>query len=83
MRLLIVSQYFWPENFRVNELAVEMVRRGNEVTVLTGLPNYPEGKVLPAFRAAPQEFASYHGASVVRVPLVTRGAADHACSSTT
>ena len=45
MKILLVSQYFWPETFRVNDLAEELVLRGNEVTVLTGKPNYPQGKI--------------------------------------
>ena len=44
MRILIVSQYFWPENFRINDLAVGLIDKGYDVSVLTGLPNYPEGK---------------------------------------
>ena len=50
MRLLVVSQYFWPENFRINDLVGELLRRGHQVTVLTGLPNYPDGKVFQEFR---------------------------------
>lgn len=73
MRLLILSQYFWPETFRVNDLVAEMVRRGHEVTVLTGLPNYPEGRVFPEFRRDPERFAAFSGAEVIRVPLVPRG----------
>jgi len=73
VRLLVVSQYFWPENFRVNELVTELVKRGHEVTVLTGYPNYPEGEVLPAFRAAPEQFAEFAGAEVLRVPMLGRG----------
>ncbi len=71
--ILIVSQYFWPEAFRVNDLASELIARGHEVTVLTGLPNYPEGDVFPAYRADPQAFSTYEGASVVRVPMLARG----------
>ncbi len=73
MRLLVVSQYFWPENFRVNDLVAELRRRGHDVTVLTGLPNYPEGKVSSEFRRAPARFSSYEGAEIVRVPILTRG----------
>ncbi len=73
MRLLVVSQYFWPENFRVNELVAELVERGHEVTVLTGRPNYPDGKVFEAYRANPRGFLKYEGATVVRVPLRPRG----------
>lgn len=73
MKILIVSQYFWPENFRVNDLVAELVRRGHEVTVLTGHPNYPGGTVFPEFRADPGAFASYEGADVVRVGMLPRG----------
>ncbi len=73
MKILVVSQYFWPENFRINELVVEWVRRGHQVTVLTGLPNYPEGRVLDDFRADPGKYAVLEGAEIVRVPMLPRG----------
>ncbi len=73
MRLLVVSQYFWPENFRINDLVDELVRRGHEVLVLTGAPNYPDGKVFPEFKEHPRRFNAFHGAQVVRVPLLARG----------
>jgi glycosyltransferase involved in cell wall biosynthesis len=73
VRLLVVSQYFWPENFRVNDIVAEMVARGHEVTVLTGYPNYPEGRIYPDYRATPGDFRSYDGAEVIRVPIVPRG----------
>jgi colanic acid biosynthesis glycosyl transferase WcaI len=73
MRILVVSQYFWPESFRVNELVSELTRRGHEVTVLTGKPNYPEGRLDPAFAAQPDAFSVYEGAEVLRVPLRPRG----------
>lgn len=73
MRLLVVSQYFWPESFRVNDLVAELTARGHEVTVLTGQPNYPEGEVYPEFRADPERFSAFHGARVVRVPMLARG----------
>ena len=73
MRVLIVSQYFWPEDFRVNELAKGLIDRGNDVTVLTGLPNYPAGAIFPDFKAAPSRFAEYAAVKVVRVPILPRG----------
>lgn len=45
MRILIVTQYFWPENFKINFLALELKNKGHEVFVITGLPNYPDGKI--------------------------------------
>ena len=73
MRLLVVSQYFWPENFRINDLVAELVRRGHQVTVLTGLPNYPDGKVFQEFRNDPYRFLNYEGAEIIRVPMTARG----------
>ncbi len=73
MRLLVVTQYFWPENFRINDLVGELVGRGHEITVLTGLPNYPNGSLYPEFRADRSRFATHKGAKIVRVPLITRG----------
>lgn len=73
MRVLVVSQYFWPETFRINDLAKELVARGHEVTVLTGAPNYPNGSIYPAFKNNPREFDGYEGVNIVRVPLLPRG----------
>ncbi|WP_457393748.1 glycosyltransferase family 4 protein [Roseateles sp. P5_E1] len=73
MRVLVVSQYFWPEAFRVNEIVSELRARGHEVTVLTGRPNYPGGQVFDDYAADPAAFAEYHGAEVIRLPLRPRG----------
>jgi colanic acid biosynthesis glycosyl transferase WcaI len=73
LQILVVSQYFWPEVFRVNEVVAELRAKGHEVTVLTGRPNYPDGRVFEAFRNRPEDFAQYEGAKVLRVPLRPRG----------
>lgn len=73
MKILIVSQYFWPENFRINDLTQELVKRGHNVTVLTGIPNYPAGQVFDAYRNNPKTFGHYSGAAVWRVPMLVRG----------
>jgi glycosyltransferase involved in cell wall biosynthesis len=73
LRLLVVSQYFWPENFRINDLVSELVDRGHQVTVLTGRPNYPDGMVFPGYADAPGAFARFEGAEVLRLPLRPRG----------
>ena len=72
MKILIVSQYFWPENFRINDLASGLVERGHEVTVLTGMPNYPDGKLFPGYGFFIR-CEEYKGVRVVRVPLIPRG----------
>lgn len=73
MRLLVVSQYFWPEGFRVNDLVGALAARGHQVTVLTGVPNYPDGQVFAEYRESPERFSEYAGIPVVRVPLLPRG----------
>jgi colanic acid biosynthesis glycosyl transferase WcaI len=44
MRILVVTQYFWPENFKINDFVLGMKELGHTITVLTGKPNYPSGK---------------------------------------
>jgi colanic acid biosynthesis glycosyl transferase WcaI len=73
MKLLIVSQYFWPENFRINDLAIGLADHGHEVTVLTGKPNYPEGRFFPSYGFLRHDVDEYHDMRVVRVPLIPRG----------
>ena len=49
MRILVITQYFWPEYFRINDLVLGLKERGHEVIVLTGKPNYPKGKFFEGF----------------------------------
>lgn len=51
----------------------ELIHRGHEVTVLTGKPNYPEGVIFKEFLDSPEEFSTYQGAKIIRVPLFPRG----------
>jgi colanic acid biosynthesis glycosyl transferase WcaI len=73
LRLLIITQYFWPENFRINDLALGLVKLGHEVTVLTGKPNYPSGRFFDGYRFWSRARESFQGIPVVRVPLSARG----------
>ncbi len=73
MKILIVSQYFWPENFRVNDLVKELISRQHQVTVLTGIPNYPAGRVFKDYSEQPSKFKEFHGAKVIRSPMFSRG----------
>ena len=72
MRVLIVSQYFWPEEFRINDLAEGLVERGHEVTVLTGCPNYPGGHLFKGYGLFNKQ-ESHNGVKIIRVPLIPRG----------
>jgi len=75
MNILIVTQYFWPENFRVNELVAGLVTRGHAVTVLTGQPNYPSGSFYPGYGWRGPRSEEAFGARIMRVPMAARRSA--------
>ncbi len=71
MRILIVSQYFWPEYFRINDLALELSKT-HAVEVLTGEPNYPNGDIFPNFKANKKNFDYLEKIKIYRVPIFPR-----------
>jgi glycosyltransferase involved in cell wall biosynthesis len=73
MKILIITQYFWPENFRINDLALGLLERGNKVTVYTGIPNYPDGHFFAGYGFFKNTRQSYNGAKLLRAPLLPRG----------
>jgi glycosyltransferase involved in cell wall biosynthesis len=73
LRVLIITQYFWPESFRITDLAVALRERGHDVVVLTGLPNYPQGHFFGGYGIRGPWRDTVHGVPVIRVPLVPRG----------
>ncbi|MDQ1331100.1 MAG: hypothetical protein QG578_1366 [Thermodesulfobacteriota bacterium] len=73
MNILIVTQYFWPENFRINDLATGLHERGHNISVLTGIPNYPEGRFFEGYGFFGNRTENYNGISIVRAPLTPRG----------
>jgi len=73
LRLLILTQYFWPEDFRINDLALGLRERGHAVTVLTGKPNYPGGRFFPGYGCFRRSRDDHRGIPVLRVPLLARG----------
>jgi glycosyltransferase involved in cell wall biosynthesis len=72
LRIAIVTQYFWPEEFRINDLTRELVSRGHQVQVLTGHPNYPSGQFPRGYGGLAPRKEEAEGAVVLRVPLVPR-----------
>ncbi len=72
MRILVVTQYFWPENFRINDLTQALSERGHQITILTGEPNYPSGKFFPEYLSDKSKFNNFHGSQVLRVPVFAR-----------
>jgi len=73
VRVLVFSQHFWPESFRVNDLVQALVERRLQIDVLTGKPNYPEGRCFPGYRGWGLRREPWSGATVFRVPLAARG----------
>jgi glycosyltransferase involved in cell wall biosynthesis len=72
VRILIVSQYFWPENFKINDLAVDLQRKGHEVTVLTGIPNYPGGRFFKGYSFFSPKKEVYNNVNIIRSILFPR-----------
>lgn len=66
MRILAVSQYYWPEPFNVSEICEELVARGHSVTVLTGLPNYPEGELYSGYEKRQKRVENRNGVKIIR-----------------
>lgn len=73
MNILIVSQYYFPEQFQINEIAPELVRRGHTVTVLCGTPNYPKGEIYPGYENGLKSEEHISGVKVIRVNQKPRG----------
>ena len=73
MKILIVTQYYFPENFKSNDLSFELQKRGHDVTVLTGLPNYPEGKLYEGYGIFKNRKQVINGVKITRSLLFLRG----------
>mgnify|MGYP000859429246 FL=1 len=71
--ILVISQYFYPEQFRINDICAEWVKRGNKVTVITGIPNYPQGKYYKGYGICKRRKESYKGINIIRIPVIPRG----------
>lgn len=71
--ILVISQYFYPENFRINDICKEWIKRGYEVTVVTGIPNYPQGEFYKGYGWFKKRKECYEGINVVRLPIISRG----------
>lgn len=72
MKLLIFTQYYWPEDFIITQLAEDLVRKGVEVSVLTGQPNYPTGKIFNGYSAFSFGSENRNGVSIIRMPIIPR-----------
>ena len=73
MKILVFSQYFYPENFRINTLCRELVSRGHEVTVVTGYPQYPYGIIYDGYGFDLPYDTEWNGVKICRVKVHPRG----------
>lgn len=73
MKILIITNHFYPEVFRVNDIAFELVKQGHEVTVITSIPNYPQGHYLSGYGLFRKQKEWIQGVRVIRVAVIPRG----------
>ena len=71
--ILVITQYFHPEPFRINDMCLEWVKRGYKVTVLTGIPNYPQGEFYEGYDKHHRRNENWNGVDIIRISLVARG----------
>ena len=72
MRILFISQYFYPENFRGNDIAIELAKE-NEVHVICATPNYPQGKFYHGYGWFKRQREVIAGVKITRLPVIPRG----------
>ncbi|MGM9562200.1 MAG: glycosyltransferase family 4 protein [Phascolarctobacterium sp.] len=72
MKILVVCQYYYPEPFRISDICEELVKLGHEVTVLTGVPNYPEGVVYEGYQNGEHRDEIINGVHVIRSYTIPR-----------
>ena len=74
MKVLIVSQYFWPEEFLINDLVKNLVKSKKVyLEVLTGKPNYPSGVFFKDYEMNPEKYSFYGETKIHRVKIFPRG----------
>ena len=72
MKILIISQRFWPENFRITDIAESLVSLGHQVTVLCGLPNYPKGYIFDDYKHGKNRVQEHNGVKIIRAKEIGR-----------
>ena len=72
MDVLIISQYFWPENFKGNDIAEGLTKEKFNITVITANPSYPNKNLFSKFPKYPKKPNKYKNIKIIRVPSVAR-----------
>ena len=73
MKILVITNHYWPEEFKITELAENLVHKGHDVTVMSGIPNYPAGKFFPGYGLFRKRQEERNGVTIYRMPLIPRG----------
>lgn len=73
MNILFFSQYYYPEQFLINEITTTLVKYGHKVTVVTGLPNYPSGVIEKEYKNRKKRRETIDGVDIVRCSIIPRG----------
>ena len=73
MRILVISQYFYPENFRINDICIGLKEQGHSVSVLTAKPNYPKGNFYEGYNFFNKSKEIYQDIEIYRSPIIPRG----------
>ena len=72
MRILIITQYFWPENFKINDLALGLKEKGHDVAILTAIPNYPKGRFFKDYSFWKNNDEEWNGIKIYRSKIFSR-----------
>lgn len=72
MKILVITQHYWPENFRINDIVETLVSLGNQVTILCGLPNYPKGYIFDDYKHGKNRIQEHNGVKIIRVKEIGR-----------
>lgn len=73
MRICIFTNHFYPEDFKVNDIAFELAKLGYDITVLTAIPDYPKGKFFDGYSLFKRRHEIVNGVNVIRLPIIPRG----------
>lgn len=73
MKICIFTNHFFPEDFKVNDIAFELQKAGFDVTVLTAIPDYPKGKYYDGYGLFKRRHENVNGVDVYRMPIIPRG----------
>jgi len=73
MKILVITQYYFPEQFKINDICETLVKNGHTIQVLTGLPNYPKGIIFDEYKQGKNRIETINGVHIGRSYLVGRG----------